>query len=101
MRLLNDPADSVRRTATRTARLPARVLAGLLHDRATASDAVTNPAIPVPVLHRILAATADAVEAAEAAEAAKAAKAAAEDPAPHRTGTASPTAPPAAQDRSR
>ncbi|MEW2553484.1 hypothetical protein AB0957_17335 [Streptomyces zhihengii] len=73
VRLLNDPADSVRRTATRTARLPARVLAGLLHDRATASDAVTNPAIPVPVLHRILAAAADAVEAAEAAKAAKAA----------------------------
>ncbi|WP_030317672.1 hypothetical protein [Streptomyces flavochromogenes] len=63
VRLLNDPAAHVRRTAMRNSRLPARVLAGLLHDRDTASAAVTNPAIPVPVLHRILAAAAAAVAA--------------------------------------
>ncbi|MFC8448174.1 hypothetical protein [Kitasatospora sp. NPDC057223] len=39
------------------------VLAELLHDRDTASAAVINPAIPVPVLHRILAAAAAAVAA--------------------------------------
>ncbi|MFM9808577.1 hypothetical protein ACKI1J_30050 [Streptomyces scabiei] len=63
VRLLNDPESSVRHTATRSPRLPARVLAGLLHDRDTASVAVTNPAIPVPVLHRILATASDAVAA--------------------------------------
>ncbi|WP_433570200.1 hypothetical protein [Streptomyces sp. CA-251247] len=47
----------------RNPRLPARVLAGLLHDRDTACVAVTNPAIPVPVLHRIQAAAAAAVAA--------------------------------------
>ncbi|MCX4598145.1 hypothetical protein OG819_54280 [Streptomyces sp. NBC_01549] len=61
VRLLNDPAAHVRGTAIRNPQLPARVLAGLLHDRATACEAVTNPAIPVPVLHRILAAAAGAV----------------------------------------
>ncbi|WP_230195906.1 hypothetical protein [Streptomyces coriariae] len=61
VRLLDDPADHVRRTAMRNPRLPARILAGLLHDRDTSSVAVTNPAIPVPVLHRILAAAAAAV----------------------------------------
>ncbi|MGX1915671.1 hypothetical protein ACWIID_43785 [Streptomyces phaeochromogenes] len=40
-----------------------RVLAGLLHDRDTACAAVTNPAIPIPVLHCILAAAAAAVAA--------------------------------------
>ncbi|WP_030929435.1 hypothetical protein [Streptomyces sp. NRRL B-24720] len=64
VRLLNDPADHVRGTAIRNPRLPARVLAGLLHDRATACAAVTNPAIPIPVLHRILAAAAVAAGAA-------------------------------------
>ncbi|MFD0271750.1 hypothetical protein ACFVGY_35040 [Streptomyces sp. NPDC127106] len=54
VRLLNDPAAHVRGTAMRNPRLPARVLAGLLHDRDTACAAVTNPAIPVPTLHRIL-----------------------------------------------
>ncbi|WP_329331521.1 hypothetical protein OG866_02010 [Streptomyces sp. NBC_00663] len=63
VRLLNDPAAHVRDTAVRSPRLPARVLAGLLHDRDTARTAVTNPAIPVPVLHRILAAAAAAVAA--------------------------------------
>ncbi|GAX57151.1 hypothetical protein [Streptomyces olivochromogenes] len=63
VRLLDDPADHVRWTAMRNPRLPARVLAGLLHDRDTACVAVTNPAIPVPVLHRILAAAAAAVSA--------------------------------------
>jgi hypothetical protein len=53
VRLLNDPEAYVRGTAVRNPRLPARVLAGLLHDRDTACAAVTNPAIPVPVLHRI------------------------------------------------
>ncbi|MGY4739687.1 hypothetical protein [Streptomyces sp. ATMOS53] len=61
VRLLNDPADYVRGTAIRNPQLPARVLAGLLHDRATACEAVTNPAIPVPVLHRILTAAAAAL----------------------------------------
>ncbi|MFE7841042.1 hypothetical protein ACFU53_34825 [Streptomyces sp. NPDC057474] len=60
VRLLNDPAAHVRGTVMRSVRLPARVLAGLLHDRDTAGAAVTNPAIPVPVLHRILAAAAAA-----------------------------------------
>ncbi|MFF7211702.1 hypothetical protein ACFZAU_14390 [Streptomyces sp. NPDC008238] len=55
VRLLNDPEGYVRGAAVRSPRLPARVLAGLLHDRDTASEAVTNPAIPVPVLYRILA----------------------------------------------
>ncbi|GAA3596215.1 hypothetical protein GCM10022295_91490 [Streptomyces osmaniensis] len=56
VRLLNDPEAHIRDTVVRNPRLPARVLAGLLHDRDTASTAVTNPAIPLPVLHRILAA---------------------------------------------
>ncbi|WP_405771582.1 hypothetical protein OG539_41880 [Actinacidiphila glaucinigra] len=60
VRLLNDPQAHVRGTAIRNPRLPARVLAGLLHDRDAASAAVTNPAIPVPVLHRILTAAAAA-----------------------------------------
>ncbi|WP_055601984.1 hypothetical protein [Streptomyces aureus] len=63
VRLLNDPSALVRGTAMRNPRLPARVLAGLLHDRDTACAAVTNPAIPVPVLHRILSAAAAAVAA--------------------------------------
>ncbi|MFI6467599.1 hypothetical protein [Streptomyces sp. NPDC050538] len=60
VRLLNDPADYVRDTAVRNPRLPARVLAALLHDRDTA---IANPSIPVPVLHRMLAAAAEAVAA--------------------------------------
>ncbi|WP_406274589.1 hypothetical protein OH779_39625 [Actinacidiphila glaucinigra] len=60
VRLLNDPDVHVRGSAVRNPRLPARVLASLLHDRDTASSAVANPAIPVPVLHRILAAAAAA-----------------------------------------
>ncbi|AQU70489.1 hypothetical protein [Streptomyces niveus] len=63
VRLLNDPEAHVRGTAVRNPQLPARVLAGLLHDRDTASAAVTNPAIPVPVLHRILTVAAAAVAA--------------------------------------
>ncbi|MGI3226850.1 hypothetical protein ACRJ4B_26560 [Streptomyces sp. GTA36] len=63
VRLLNDPAAHVRGTVMRNLRLPARVLAGLLHDRDTACAAVTNPAIPVPVLYRILAEAAAAVAA--------------------------------------
>ncbi|MGE7386267.1 hypothetical protein ACQKM2_12410 [Streptomyces sp. NPDC004126] len=63
VRLLNDPETAVRGSAMRNPRLPARVLAGLLHDRDTAGAAVTNPAIPVPVLHRILDAAAEAVAA--------------------------------------
>lgn len=63
LRLLNDPAAHVRGTAMRNPRLPARVLAELLHDRDTANVVVTNPAIPVPVLHRILAAASAAVSA--------------------------------------
>ncbi|MEU6548613.1 hypothetical protein [Streptomyces sp. NPDC046859] len=58
VRLLSDPKDYVRAAAIRSARLPARVLSGLLHDRDTAYEAVTNPAIPVPVLYRLLAAAA-------------------------------------------
>ncbi|MFI7006349.1 hypothetical protein [Streptomyces sp. NPDC050145] len=63
VRLLNDPAAHVRATAMRNPRLPACVLAGLLQDRDTAGTAVTNPAIPVPVLYRILAAAEEAVAA--------------------------------------
>ncbi|MGA5454021.1 hypothetical protein ACPCVO_46165 [Streptomyces umbrinus] len=63
VRLLNDPAAHVRGTVMRNLRLPARVLAGLLHDRDTACAAVTNPAIPVPVLYRIMAEAAAAVAA--------------------------------------
>ncbi|SFH20953.1 hypothetical protein SAMN02787118_1604, partial [Streptomyces mirabilis] len=58
VRLLNDPAAHVRGTVIRNPQLPARVLAGLLHERDTACAAVTNPAIPVPILHRILTAAA-------------------------------------------
>ncbi|MFJ8630938.1 hypothetical protein [Streptomyces sp. NPDC093568] len=57
---MNDPAAHIRGAVMRNPRLPAHVLAGLLHDRDTACVAVTNPAIPVPVLHRILAAAATA-----------------------------------------
>ncbi|MBK3571731.1 hypothetical protein JHN47_49670, partial [Streptomyces sp. MBT62] len=60
VRLLNDPASSVRATALRNPQLPSRVLADLLHDRVTAWEAVMNPAIPVPVLHRIVTAAAGA-----------------------------------------
>ncbi|MFE6622930.1 hypothetical protein [Streptomyces sp. NPDC057740] len=60
VRLLNDPQAQVRGPAVRNPRLPARVLAQLLHDRDTASAAVTNPAIPLAVLHRILTAAAAA-----------------------------------------
>ncbi|MFD4240540.1 hypothetical protein ACFWP3_02865 [Streptomyces sp. NPDC058525] len=63
MRLLSDPASHVRATAIHNPQLPARVLAGLLHDRDTACAAVTNPAIPISVLNRILAAAAAAVAA--------------------------------------
>ncbi|SEB59756.1 hypothetical protein [Streptomyces sp. TLI_105] len=63
IRLLNDPAAHVRETVMRNPRLPARVLAGLLHDADTARAAVANPAIPVPVLYRILDAAAVAVAA--------------------------------------
>ena len=41
--------------------LPARVLSALLHDRDTAHEAITNPSIPIPVLHRLLAASAAAL----------------------------------------
>ncbi|GLX19560.1 hypothetical protein [Streptomyces lavendulae] len=54
VRLLNDPDAAVRGSAVRSPRLPARVLAGLLHDPDTAREAVTNPAIPAPTLHRLL-----------------------------------------------
>ncbi len=60
VRLLNDPTSHVRAAAIRNPQMPARVLAGLLHDRATAYEAIVNPAIPVPVLQRILAAAAGA-----------------------------------------
>ncbi|MBK6017973.1 hypothetical protein [Streptomyces sp. MBT53] len=60
VRLLNDPASSVRATALRNPQLPSRVLADLLHDRVTAWEAVMNPAIPVPVMHRIVTAAAGA-----------------------------------------
>ncbi|AZM92755.1 hypothetical protein [Streptomyces sp. W1SF4] len=63
VRLLNDPEAAVRGSVMRNPRLPARVLAGLLHDRDTAGAAVTNPAIPVPVLERLLDAAAHAVAA--------------------------------------
>ncbi|MFF2995946.1 hypothetical protein ACFVTC_15435 [Streptomyces sp. NPDC057950] len=63
VRLLNDPAAHVRGIAMRNPRLPARVLAELLHERDTACTAVTNPAIPVSVLHRILAVASAAVAA--------------------------------------
>ncbi|MGV9229723.1 hypothetical protein [Streptomyces nigra] len=61
VRLLNDPAYYVRAAAVRNLRLPARVLSALLHDRDTAHEAITNPSIPVPVLHRLLAASAAAL----------------------------------------
>ncbi|MFG3280932.1 hypothetical protein [Streptomyces sp. NPDC048111] len=63
VRLVNDPASEVRGAAVRSPRLPARVLCGLLHDRDTAASAVTSPAIPVPVLYRLLAEAAAAVPA--------------------------------------
>ncbi|MFI6409099.1 hypothetical protein [Streptomyces sp. NPDC050548] len=60
VRLLNDPESYVRTTAIRNPHLPSHVLAGLLHDRTTASEAVTNPSIPVPLLHRIVTMAAEA-----------------------------------------
>ncbi|GAA3805891.1 hypothetical protein ACFS5L_03640 [Streptomyces phyllanthi] len=53
VRLLDDPRATVRHTATTHPRLPARVLVRLLRDRDTAGTAARNPALPVPVMHRM------------------------------------------------
>ncbi|WP_392672343.1 PE-PGRS family protein [Streptomyces sp. LN785] len=54
VRLLDDPRDSVRDAAARHPRLPARTVIRLLRDAATAGAAVTNPALPVPVMLHML-----------------------------------------------
>ncbi|MFD7323507.1 PE-PGRS family protein [Streptomyces sp. NPDC059875] len=53
VRLLDDPEESVRVRAARNPALPQDVLLRLLRDRRTAHDAATNPALPVPVMHRM------------------------------------------------
>ncbi|MEU1178608.1 PE-PGRS family protein [Streptomyces sp. NPDC005820] len=54
VRLLSDPDDTVRATAARHPELPARALVGLLRDLDTAETAALHPALPVPVMRRIL-----------------------------------------------
>ncbi|MFF3318907.1 HEAT repeat domain-containing protein [Streptomyces sp. NPDC003035] len=54
VRLLDDPDSSVRARAARHPALPRDVLLRLLRDPKTASDAATNPALPVPVMRRMV-----------------------------------------------
>ncbi|MFJ3659206.1 PE-PGRS family protein [Streptomyces sp. NPDC090119] len=54
IRLLDDPHRFIREAAAADPRLPTRVLITLLYDRTTAMAAATNPAIPEPVMHRLL-----------------------------------------------
>ncbi|MEU1519486.1 PE-PGRS family protein [Streptomyces sp. NPDC005811] len=55
VRLLSDPYDTVRAAAARHPELPARTLVGLLRDLATAETAARHPALPLPVMRRIVA----------------------------------------------
>ncbi|MFF4696123.1 PE-PGRS family protein [Streptomyces chattanoogensis] len=54
VRLLDDPHERVRRAAAEHPQLPARVLIRLLQNPETAPHAARNPALPVPVMHRLL-----------------------------------------------
>ncbi|MET9429648.1 PE-PGRS family protein [Streptomyces sp. NPDC003036] len=54
VRLLHDPNSSVRALAARHPALPQDVLLRLLRDPKTAGDAATNPALPVPVMRRMV-----------------------------------------------
>ncbi|WP_233415211.1 PE-PGRS family protein [Streptomyces sp. N35] len=53
VRLLDDPDSSVRWAATRSPRLPARVLVTLLREGRTAESAAQNPAIPPGIIRRM------------------------------------------------
>ncbi|NEB91756.1 PE-PGRS family protein [Streptomyces bauhiniae] len=57
VRLLDDPHWFVRDTAAVNPRLPTHVLTTRLYDRATASSAAANPALPEAVMHHLLDAT--------------------------------------------
>ncbi|MEU8619911.1 PE-PGRS family protein [Streptomyces sp. NPDC048623] len=54
VRLLDDPDDGVRLRARRSAPLPLDVLMRLLTDPKTANDASCNPALPLPVMRRMI-----------------------------------------------
>ncbi|MFG2208506.1 PE-PGRS family protein [Streptomyces sp. NPDC048638] len=54
VRLLDDAEERVRRAAARHPHLPARVLVRLLRDTDTARDAAGHPALPVPVIRRMV-----------------------------------------------
>ncbi|MFD0375356.1 PE-PGRS family protein [Streptomyces sp. NPDC127112] len=54
LRLLDDPDKSVRALAARHPAVPTDVLLRLLADPATARNASYNPALPLPVLHRMV-----------------------------------------------
>lgn len=54
VRLLDDPDSSVRALAARNPALPQDVLLRLLQDPETAEAAAGNPALPVPVMRRMV-----------------------------------------------
>ncbi|MEV4940437.1 PE-PGRS family protein [Streptomyces zaomyceticus] len=54
IRLLDDPHEHIRRAAAAHPRLPARVLVRLLRDSEAAETAAGNPALPVPVIERMI-----------------------------------------------
>ncbi len=58
-RLTTDSDPDVRADAARHPRLPQRRLTELLDDEELAHEAAANPALPPPVMHRLLAALAD------------------------------------------
>jgi hypothetical protein len=54
VRLLDDPHGHIRQAAFWHARFPARVIVRLLRDPDTAEPAARHPALPVPVMKRML-----------------------------------------------
>ncbi|WP_406088639.1 hypothetical protein [Kitasatospora purpeofusca] len=60
--LTTDPSADVRRHAHRHPALPPALLVALLQDPATAGNAATNPAVPVAVMHGMIAAAAERAE---------------------------------------
>jgi hypothetical protein len=54
VRLLDDPHEHIRRAAFWHPRFPARVVVRLLRDPGTAESATRHPALPVPVMERML-----------------------------------------------